>query len=77
MRADVINYYPKLILALEIVNVVGEEKCSFVVKHLGDSDQSAVSSENLYLGLALMNCLTCRRFVYQVCMCGGIFLLLR
>ena len=31
--------------------MVGEEKCSFVVKHLGDSDQSAVSSENLYFSI--------------------------
>ena len=53
--------------------MVGEEKCSFVVKHLGDSDQSPVASENLYFRLALINCLTCRRFVCQVCMCGGNF----
>ena len=32
--------------------MVGEEKCSFVVKYLGDSDQSAVSSENLYFSIA-------------------------
>ena len=31
--------------------MVGEEKCSFVVKYLGDSDQSAVSSENLYFSI--------------------------
>ena len=53
--------------------MVGEEKCSFVVKHLGDSDQSPVASENLYFRLALINCLTCRRFVCQVCVCVGNF----
>ena len=42
--------------------MVGEEECSFVVKHLGGSDQSAVSSENLYFSIG-------RRFVYQVCVC--------